>query len=92
MTSFKSVVTNAQLFESRYVCKTGRGGRNVTGPSMMSLADRIHHRNETGVELVHRWMNHDLGGNPPLRKFMERERQEFKYDLVKMNNLKKNGT
>ena len=23
---------------------------------------------------------------------MERERQEFKYDLVKMNNLKKNGT
>lgn len=78
-------------FETRYVCKTGPG-RSVTLPSLMSLADRIHHRNETGVELIHRWLNHDLGGNPTLRKSMERERQEFKYDLVKMNTLKEKGT
>lgn len=48
-------------------------------------------RKETSVELVYPLMNHDLGGNPRLRKFMEREREEFKNDLVKMRKLKKDG-
>ena len=77
---------NLSVFERRYV-----DPGTVTNPSLMSLADRVEHRSETGVELVHRWMNSDLGGKPPVRKFMEREREELKNDLVKMKKLNKDG-